>query len=202
VLSPLESPASFGKYTEKASQARREADALSIDVVYAGPFHNNAQFLAAQAGRAEEALHSLNGDAPQRTFILFSAHSIPVKMSEESGYASQFSAAAAAVARKLGYPSWGTAYQSRSGGPREPWLGPDVKEAVAAIDRKIFRNVAVVPIGFVSDNAEVLYDLDIELKGVVEGLGLRYIRASTAMDDPRFIAMMGQCVLRNLEEKG
>ncbi len=198
VLSPLRSYASFGKYMEKVEEAQKEADALSISLDTTDPFYNNSHFLAAQAGQVEAVLRRVGPDGPERTVFIFSAHSIPSKMSDESGYAAQFSEAASAVARGLGLKHWECAYQSRSGDPREPWLGPDVKEAVQKIDRKLFKDVVVVPIGFVSDNAEVLYDLDIELKGIVTGLGLEYFRASTVMDHPRFIEMMGEQILLSL----
>ena len=198
VLSPLGSYASYDKYVEKAEEARRET-ASGIRAEYIGPFWDNALFQEAQAERVEEALREFTAEGRGRTFFLFTAHSIPSEMSEKSGYADQFAGVSAAVAKRLGLKFWDIAYQSRSGAPHEPWLGPDVGEAVRKINPELFKNVAVIPVGFVSDNAEVLYDLDVALAQNVKEAGFRYLRASTVMDHPRFIQMMGELALKKLK---
>ncbi|MGH7197159.1 MAG: ferrochelatase, partial [Candidatus Omnitrophota bacterium] len=198
VLSPLRSYASYDKYIESVEQAKRDT-AADIRVEYIEPFSTNALFLEAQSERVEEALQKVPAEGREKAFFLFTAHSIPADMSDKSGYADQFAAASAAAARRLGLKFWDIAYQSRSGGPREPWLGPDVSAAAKKINVKIFRHVVVVPIGFLSDNAEVLYDLDVALAQSVKEAGLQYFRASTVMDHPRFIQMMGELVMKRLE---
>ncbi|MGH7198076.1 MAG: ferrochelatase [Candidatus Omnitrophota bacterium] len=194
VLSPLRSYASYEKYIERVEEAKREI-AADIRVKYVEPFSKNAFFLEAQSERVEEAFQEVPAEEREKAFFLFTAHSIPAEMSAQSGYAGQFAEASSAVARRLGLKFWDIAYQSRSGDPRQPWLEPDVKEAVRKINAKMFKHVVVVPIGFLSDNAEVLYDLDVELAQEVRDEGLHYFRASTVMDHPRFIQMMGEQIL-------
>lgn len=196
VLSPLRCYASYEKYLERVEEARRET-AADIQVEYIEPFSGNELFIEAQSERVKDALCLIPQGDLGKSFFLFTAHSIPVDMSEKSGYAAQFAEASSAVAKRLGLGSWSIGYQSRSGDPRQSWLGPDVKEAVRKIDQKHFKRVIVVPIGFVSDNVEVLYDLDVELRREVKELGLGYFRALTVMDHPRFIQMMGEQIARS-----
>ena len=131
----------------------------------------------------------------KRQEFLVSAHSIPEAMSRESGYAEQFIEIVALVSKKLGVKNGGFAYQSRSGDPRDPWLSPTIKEAIAAMDRAKFQTVLLVPAGFSNENAEILYDLDVEARQKAESLGFRYLRAAAAADHPKFIEMMGRAVL-------
>jgi ferrochelatase len=92
---------------------------------------------------------------------------------------------------------------SRSGGPHVPWLEPDVNDHLETLSRKGVRGVVVVPIGFVSDHMEVVYDLDTEARATAEKLGLGFVRAATAGVDPRFVAMVRDLLLeRAAVERG
>jgi ferrochelatase len=88
------------------------------------------------------------------------------------------------------------AYQSRSGSPRDPWLEPDVADVIRALARDGARDVVVVPVGFVCDHVEVLYDLDVEAKAVAESSGIGFHRAAAANDHPAFVAMLADLVRR------
>jgi ferrochelatase len=148
------------------------------------------------AQRVAEALGRVPAAGRPAAHLLFTAHSVPLSMAEGSPYAAQFEAAAATIARSLGRERWSIAYQSRSGSGREPWLGPDVADALRALAEGGARDVVVAPIGFVSDHVEVLYDLDVEAHGVARTLGLNFVRAPAANDHPTFIAMLADLVLR------
>jgi ferrochelatase len=115
-------------------------------------------------------------------------------MAEQSPYVTQVATSARLVARRLGHPRWSVAYQSRSGDPREPWLEPDIREVIASLAAAGERDVVIVPIGFVCDHIEVLYDLDTEARGQAERAGIRMHRAATVMDHPAFIRMLGDLV--------
>lgn len=195
VLSPLRSYASFDKYLARLEEGKKEAGASSISVSYADGFYNDPLFIETQAARVEEVLNPLSKEERSKVFLLFSAHSIPTQMSRESGYAEQFIEIVALVSRKLGIKNGGFAYQSRSGDPGDAWLSPDIKEAIATMDRAKFQTIVLVPAGFSSENVEILYDLDIQARQKAEGLGLRYLRAATAADHPKFIEMMGRAIL-------
>jgi ferrochelatase len=87
-----------------------------------------------------------------------------------------------------------SAYQSRSGSPREPWLGPDIAEVIRQLAAAGCRDLVVVPIGFVCDHVEVLYDLDIEARQVAEQAGMHFVRAATVNDSPTFIGALADMV--------
>jgi protoporphyrin/coproporphyrin ferrochelatase len=86
-------------------------------------------------------------------------------------------------------------YCSRSGPPQVPWLEPDVGDRVRELAEGGTRAVAVVPIGFIADHMEVIYDLDTEAREVADELGVAYARAATAGTDPRFVGMVRELLL-------
>jgi ferrochelatase len=115
-------------------------------------------------------------------------------MAEASPYVADFTTASRAVAQRLGHGRWLLAYQSRSGSPREPWLGPDVGEVLERLAAGGARHVVVAPIGFVCDHVEVLYDLDVEARALAAARGLTMHRAAAVNDHPAFIAMLADLV--------
>ncbi len=195
VLSSLRTYTSFEKYRDKLAEAQQRSNSSGLELVYTRPFHAHSLFVEAQANKVEQATDMIPPSERRKTFFIFSAHSVPVAMSDESGYASQFLESASLVAERLGLGHWMAAYQSRSGDPKDPWLGPDVKDILRAMDTSQFKNVVLIPSGFLSDNVEVVYDLDTEARETARSKGLNYFRASTVMDDPRFIRMMADQVL-------
>lgn len=199
VLSPLRTYASFEKYQEKLAEAQEQLGSTAIPIVYTSPFYANPLFIDAQARQVERVLDKIPEAERPKTYFIFSAHSVPVPMSDKSGYASQFLKSSSLVAERFGFSSWAAAYQSRSGSPKDPWLGPDVKEIIHAVDKNHFKNILVVPIGFLCDNVEVLYDLDKEARETAESNGFRYYRASTVTDEPKFIRMMADQVLEVMD---
>lgn len=198
VLSPFRCFASFEKYVEKVNEGRVAAGATSLVMEYTDNFFDHPLFLGAQGDKVKLILDRFSKAKLERTFFIFSSHSIPVPMSDESGYADQFLKVSSSIANALGMTHWACGYQSRSGNPTDPWLLPDVKEVIQRIDRKKFQNMMLVPVGFLCDNVEVLYDLDVEAKKTTEDMGLKYFRAQTVMDHPRFIELMGTQVLKKL----
>lgn len=198
VLSSLRSYPSFEKYCERVERGRHEADAGGIEIVYTDSFHQHSLFIEAQADKIRKKLESVPLE-PKKTYYLFSAHSIPEKWDQESGYALQFKKTSERIAKKLGLENWSVCYQSRSGDPKDRWLTPDVGEAIAAIDQKRFSHVAVTPSGFLCDNVEVLFDIDIEAKQKALEHGLQFIRPETVMDHPSFIRLMAESVEKCLK---
>ncbi|WP_306295920.1 ferrochelatase [Arthrobacter sp. STN4] len=139
-------------------------------------------------------------DAPVR--VMFSTHSIPTRDAEASGRSSgeprRFAENSAYVAQHLAVADtimkrvapeqeWSLVYQSRSGAPHVPWLEPDINDALAEAAAKGIRGVAVVPLGFVSDHMEVLWDLDTEAAETCAGLGLAFDRAPTPGTHQKFV---------------
>ncbi len=176
--------------------ARAKVGPGAPEVVFAPPWGDHPRFLAAMADRAGDALRAIDPARRAGARLVFTAHSVPVTMAEGSSYAGQLQAAARAIAGRLGRAEWTLAYQSRSGSPRERWLEPDVGDVVRAAAASGVRDLVVVPVGFVSDHVEVLYDLDVEARQVAEAAGVGFHRALAANDHPEFIAMLADLVRR------
>jgi ferrochelatase len=193
ILSPLRTEASWDRYMQDVAEARvRVADAPEVG--FAPPWFESSRFVAAVADRARAALGDVPPDARASTPLVFTAHSVPRAMADVSPYASDLTAATRAVVRRLGHARWSVAYQSRSGSPRQPWLEPDIGDVLRRLGADGERHVVVVPIGFVCDHVEVLYDLDIEARRVAEGAGLSLHRAAAVNDHPEFVAMLADLV--------
>ena len=118
-------------------------------------------------------------------------------MAAASPYVAQLSDTARRVASALDHARFSIAYQSRSGDPREPWLGPDVGDVLRSLAKGGERHAVVVPAGFVCDHVEVLYDLDVEAAAVGEAHGLRLHRAAAVNDHPAFIEVLVDVVRRH-----
>ena len=193
ILSPFRTEASWERYMQDVAEARARV-ARAPEVGFAPAWFEYPRFVAAVADRTRAALGEIPEDARASTPLVFTAHSVPVAMAEASPYVSDLTAAARAVARRLGHARWSVAYQSRSGSPREPWLEPDVTVVLRRLAADGGRHAVVVPIGFVCDHVEVLYDLDVEARRVAAAAGLSLHRAAAVNDHPEFIAMLAELV--------
>lgn len=182
------SEASLERYVAAVAAARAAVGPGAPEVSFTGPWFDHPLFVEAIAERIREA--DLPPDAPW----VFTAHSIPCAMAKESVYVEELTETARLVAGRLGKKDWRLAYTSRSGSPRDAWLEPDVSKAIAALAASGVREAAVIPIGFVADHVEVLYDLDVEAKAAADKAGLRLRRAATVGDHPAFIAMIADAV--------
>jgi len=123
--------------------------------------------------------------------VLFSAHSIPVALAQNSPYVSHVTEAARLAAEGARVKSWKLVWQSRSGSPSSPWLGPDVCDAIRASSAGA---IVVVPIGFACDNMEVVYDLDIEAAAAAREKGAHFVRAATVSTTPAFVSMVRELI--------
>ena len=182
VLAPHRSEASFGRYVASLEAACLEAGAV-VEYETLRPWHDHPLFIRAQAEQARPLLPPAGGAA----HLLFTAHSIPVEMARACAYEAEIQASSRLVAGLLGTPEWSVAYQSRSGSPAQPWLEPDILDVIRV--RPAGPPVMAVPIGFLFDHTEVLYDLDMEARTAAEGRRLRFLRAPTVMDHPSFVRM-------------
>jgi ferrochelatase len=193
ILSSFRTEASWERYQADVTEARARTPGAP-EIAWAPAWFDRPRFLDAVAERAREALAAVPAAERPGTPVIFTAHSVPVAMAERSPYVADFTAAARGVAERLGAARFTLAYQSRSGDPREPWLEPDVADVVRALAGEGRRHVVVVPIGFVVDHVEVLYDLDVEARAVAEGLGVGFHRAAAVNDHPAFVDMLADLV--------
>lgn len=189
ILAPHRCDSSYEKYIRNVEDAKKETGA-DVDYFYFPAWFDHPGFIEAQAAQVLIELEKIPAAKRAQTPLVLSAHSIPLEMAEKSNYAEEVRRSAELVAEKLGMKKWQVAWQSRSGSPRQPWLEPDVVSVLKDLRAKGEEAAIVVPVGFICENVEVLYDLDIEAKQEAEKAGLKYFRAATVQDHESFIAMI------------
>lgn len=190
VTSAFRSHASCRKYVDAIEAAQDELGAEAPHVDKLRPFYNHPGFIEAMADRVHHALEEFPADRREDVRLAFTAHSIPVAMAEPSEYVHDLEETCRLVAEQVDAPRWQLVYQSRSGPPSQPWLGPDVLDHLRALSDIGARDVVVVPVGFVSDHMEVIWDLDVKAAELAGDLGLRMARAGTAGTHPAFVRMV------------
>ncbi len=190
VLAAHRCAASWEAYLRAVSDARSRLGEAAPPVDYVAPWSDHPGFIEAAAARTSDALQAVPARRRGAAEVVFTAHSVPVEMSRRASYAESIARSARLVGERLGLVSWSLAYTSRSGHPADPWLEPDIADALRALRHRAVRDVVVSPIGFVSDHVEVLYDLDIAARRVADEIGIGFVRAGTAGDHPAFTQMM------------
>lgn len=192
VLAPHYSAMSVGEYIHRAREA---AEGHGIAMTFVKSYHLHPLFIAAHVERLKEALEKFPAEDRERVHVFFSAHSLPQRIVQlNDPYPDQLLETSRAVSEAAGVRNWSFAWQS-AGRTNEPWLGPDILEALESLDRESVRGVVVSPVGFVSDHLEVLYDLDIEAKSHAAGLGLRLERTASLNSDPKYIGTLADMIL-------
>ncbi len=195
VLAPHFSRLSVAKYQQKI------ADGMAmyrghIDFVHIESYHDAPGLIEALARRVEEGLSRWPESERATVHVVFSAHSLPVRILKTGDpYDRQLRETARLVAERVGLPEdrWTWSYQSAGRSP-EPWLGPQLEEHLPALAARGIRNVLSVPVGFVSDHVEILYDIDIQAQEVAREHGMRLERPPALNDDPVFIRQLADLV--------
>lgn len=198
IMAPHQTEASWGRYEREAAAARELVGAGAPVIDYVEEWHAHPSFIAAVCDNVAAALTQIHAERRAEALLVFSAHSVPTAMAAASPYVEQITDSARLVAERIGQARWSVAYQSRSGSPREPWLGPDINQVVAGLAAEGCRDVVVTPIGFVCDHVEVLYDLDIETRQIAEQAGINFVRAATVSYHPAFIRALADMVRRRI----
>ncbi len=200
VTSPYSSYSSCRQYLNAIAQAQAEAGEHAPQITKLRAYYNHPRFIQAIVERAQVALTKLrNQGQPKSVHVIFTAHSIPLTMASQSDYVVQLHEVAALVAEQLQQPQWQLAYQSRSGYSSQPWLEPDINEALKACHTQGLNHALVVPIGFISDHMEVVHDLDYVAFSTARALGMHVERASTVGDHPEFVAMIRELILEHTQ---
>jgi protoporphyrin/coproporphyrin ferrochelatase len=200
VTSAYSSYSSCRQYRENIAAAQAEVGegAPRIDKLRA--YYNHPGFIQACTDRVREALAHFSSEDAGALRLIATAHSIPCSMAHTSDYEKQLRETTRLVAQCVGMKHWDLVYQSRSGAPNQPWLGPDILDYLRRLAGDGVRNVIVAPLGFVSDHMEVLYDLDHEAQELAASLGMKMVRAGTAGTHPAFIRMLRQLICERLSE--
>ena len=189
------------QYRENIAAAQAEVGEGAPQIDKLRVFYNHPGFIEPMVERTREALLQIDPPRTPAAHLLFTAHSIPLAMAQNCQYETHFREASRLVAEGVGHANWRLVYQSRSGPPSQPWLEPDVGDALAQIAAASgSRDVVLVPIGFISDHMEVLYDLDEEAKHKAGQLGLNLVRAGTVGTHPRFVRMIRELAEERLTD--
>jgi ferrochelatase len=182
-----------------AAQAEVGPQAPRIDKLRA--YFNHPGFIEPMIERVRAAFAQIPVEREAAARLLFTAHSIPLAMARSCRYEEQLHEACRLVGEGAGRTQWRLVYQSRSGAPSQPWLGPDVNDALREVASQGARDAVIAPIGFISDHLEVLYDLDVEAAAVCQELGLEMVRAGTVGTHARFVQMIRELVVERMSEE-
>ncbi len=195
VMSAYSSYSGCRQYLEDIARAREAVGPGAPEIDKLRLFFNHPGFIEPMAEHARQALAQLPGAA-----LVFTAHSVPVSMAASSQYEVQLNEACRLVSERVDRGEWRLVYQSRSGPPSQPWLGPDIGEYLRELHAAGVRDVVIVPIGFISDHMEVLYDLDTEARVLCEDLGMNLVRAQTVGNHASFVGMIGELARERMGE--
>jgi protoporphyrin/coproporphyrin ferrochelatase len=195
VLAPHFSSMSVARYQQKIADGL-ELYRGRIHFEHVSSYHDAAGLVEAFGSRVEDGLARWPDDQRGSVHVVFSAHSLPKRLLESGDpYGEQCLETARLVAARAGVPDerWSWAYQSAGRTP-EPWAGPDISEHLRELAASGVHDVISVPVGFVSDHVEVLFDIDRRAADVAAELGMRLERPPALNDDPVFIATLAELV--------
>lgn len=159
-------------------------------------FYNHPDFVEANSDLLQQGLAEIPEDRRAQVHVAFTAHSIPNSMSDTCDYVQQLTETCRLVAESSGIEAdrWSLVYQSRSGRPQDPWLEPDICDHLRSVRDAGTEDAVIVPVGFLSDHMEVLFDLDCEAKDACQEVGLNMVRVPTVGTHPAFIRMIRKLV--------
>ncbi len=174
-----------------AAQAEVGSDAPRVEKLRMG--FNHPGFIEPIAENVAAAIRSIDGGSDVK--VLFTAHSIPDGMAQNCSYERQLRESCRLIGERLNLTNWQLVYQSRSGPPQQPWLEPDVCDEIERLHREeSITKLVIMPVGFISDHMEVLYDLDSEAADLCQKLGIQMARAKTVGTHPRFVQMVVELI--------
>jgi ferrochelatase len=194
VTSAYSSYSGCRQYLEDIDRARVQVGVCAPRIEKLRAYWNHPGFIEPMADNLRTALSSIAADERSATRVVFTAHSLPESMASSCDYAAQLDDAATLVAHECGLKSWDRVYQSRSGQPTQPWLEPDIVDHIEALAARGIGSVIVVPLGFISDHMEVVYDLDTQARARPEELGMAFVRVPTVGTAPRFVSMIRELI--------
>jgi protoporphyrin/coproporphyrin ferrochelatase len=200
ILSSHRTEASWERYQKDIADARAALGGTLPEVDYCNGWHDHPLFIQSWVERIQTALQNTDSDGRQITPLIFTAHSLPTAMAARSPYVEQLETSARLIADKLKLQRWSLAYQSRSGKPSDPWLEPDISQAIRDCAANGDKQITVAPIGFICDHVEVLYDLDIQAKQIAADFGIVLSRVSCPNHHPTFVGMMADVVKNHIKQ--
>ncbi len=193
VMSSHTSPVATGGYRMAVEEAIRRLD-TAMDVVFVECWHTHPLYIEAMKEKIEDALDGVSED--EKTLLVFTAHSLPEEVAKGDPYVRRLRETVEALSSRMRLPPARLAFQSR--GQRGRWLGPQAEEVIEEAAGEGIERVCLVPLGFVADHLETLYDIDIALKGLAESLGMRFVRAASLNTSDRFIEAVVDVIWRKI----
>ncbi len=197
VMSPQYSPIIMGGYRRAIEAARAELPE-NVEIKIAGTWHTLPSFIEALAGRVRQALEKLPPEEREHVPVILTAHSLPESVvQKEPYYIEQLMETVRAVAAEVGLKDgqWQFAYQSAGHSP-EPWLTPDMKDLLPGLRAEGHKNVLMVPVQFLADHLETLYDIDVGAREEAEEVGIGFHRIEMFNTAPEFIRVLAEVVRR------
>ena len=211
VMAPHWSGMSVETYVERVQQAAADQGGVPV-FTFVRRYHDHPAFIDFLAGRVEEALGSLTAAAREGAAVIFSAHSLPVRTLADGSqrckycdcdvscrYRDGLQETADLVAGRLGLEDYLIAWQS-AGRTADPWWGPPVEDVIRQLATEGHTAVVVCSAGFVADHLEILYDLDIEAKGLADEAGIAFVRTRMPNADPAYLDVLARVVRDHLAE--
>jgi protoporphyrin/coproporphyrin ferrochelatase len=197
-MAPFRSRASTGAYIEEVNQLKKNMEGKT-EISFVEGWHLHPLFLGAIREKIEEGLMQFTPEERKKVHLIFSAHSLPTSLVQNEPYVKDMEESVQEVLKKVEPLPWHIAFQSRGMGPEE-WLGPDVESILTELPRQGVREVLVVPIGFVADHIEVLYDIDILYRGKAESMGMVLKRTPSLNFSERFIEALAAIVEEQMSD--
>ena len=184
------------QYRENIIEAQEQVGPDAPEVHKLRMAFNHPLYIGASADRVQKALDQIPESRRSATRVVFTAHSIPLSMAENCKYETQLNEASRLIMEAIGENPWDLVYQSRSGPPQQPWLDPDICDHIQALhDAGGIEDIVIMPVGFVSDHMEVMFDLDTEAMDICKELSINMVRAGSVGVHPQFVSMVSQLIL-------
>ena len=200
VTSAYSSYSGCRQYREDIARACEEVGEHAPEFDKLRVFFNHPGFIEPMAESLAGELHRIPEQHRDRCLVLFTAHSIPAAMAAGCRYEEQLQETCRLLSTTAGLKNWELVYQSRSGPPQQPWLEPDVCDAIRDHHaQRPLTHLLILPVGFISDHMEVLFDLDTEAREVCQALGIELFRVATVGTHPKFVSMIRELVLERIE---
>ena len=184
------------QYRENIIEAQEQVGPDAPEVHKLRMAFNHPLYIGASADRVQKALDQIPESRRSAARVVFTAHSIPLSMAENCKYETQLNEASRLIMEAIGENPWDLVYQSRSGPPQQPWLDPDICDHIQALhDAGGIEDMVIMPVGFVSDHMEVMFDLDTEAMDLCKELSINMVRAGSVGVHPQFVSLVSQLIL-------
>ncbi|MCY8959258.1 ferrochelatase [Bacillus atrophaeus] len=199
VLAPHFSTFSVQSYNKRAKEEAEKLGGLTITSVES--WYDEPKFVSYWTNQVKDTYEAMPKEERDKSVLIVSAHSLPEKIKEFGDpYPDQLSESAKMIAEGAGVSEYAVGWQSEGNTP-DPWLGPDVQDLTRDLyEQKGYKAFVYVPVGFVADHLEVLYDNDYECKVVTDDIGASYYRPEMPNAKPEFIDALATVVLKKIGE--